>query len=110
MAGPASACRSIESSLTPGNEVSNQPVKTEVARCRAGMAELLTQTVATTRKLERRLGVASGWPEVTGGIDFGSDPEATGRIICGLLLRKARIHTLAVLQANETSNLHSLAV
>ena len=90
--------------------MSNRQVRTDVARCRAGMAELLSQAVATTRKLERRLELTGGWPEARGGIDFGADPAATGRIIGGMLLHKARIHILAVLRANETSNLHSLAV
>ena len=85
-------------------------MRTDVARCRAGMAELLKQAVATTRKLERRLELPGGWPEARGGIDFGADPGTTGRIMGGLLLHKARIHMLAVLRANETSNLHSLAV
>lgn len=71
MAGPASCCRSTASSLATGSEVSNQPVRTDVARCRAGMAELLTQAAAT-RKLERRLELTGGWPEASGGIDFGA--------------------------------------
>lgn len=90
--------------------MSSRSARADVARCRTEMATLLTQAVATTRKLERRLEWAGGWPEANGGIDFGADPHATGRIIGGLLLRKARIHTLAVLRANEASNLHSLAV
>ena len=82
----------------------------DVARCRAGMAELVTQAVATTRKLERRLDATGGWPEASARIDFGADPAAAFRIMGSLLLRKARIHTDAVLRANETNNLHSLAV
>ena len=74
------------------------------------MAQLLTKAVAMTRKIERRLDVAGGWPEATAQIDVATDPTATLRIIGALLLRKARIHTVAVLRANETSNLHSLAV
>ena len=38
------------------------------------------------------------------------DPARLYRIICPLLLRKARIHALAVLQANEANNVHSLAL
>ena len=74
------------------------------------MAELLTEAVALTRKLERRLDVAGGWPEASQRIDFDADPAAGVRIAAALLLRKARIHTVAVLRANETNNLHSLAV
>ena len=35
--------------------MSNKPLKPDIAHCRAGMAELLTEAVATTRNLERRL-------------------------------------------------------
>ena len=67
------------------------------------MAGLLTEAVALTRKLERRLNVAGGWPEASQGIDFDADPAAGVRIMAALLLRKARIHTVAVLRANETT-------
>ena len=90
--------------------MNNKPSRPEVARCRAGMAELLSEAVAMTRKLERRLDVTGGWREATAKIDIYADPAATLRIAGALLLRKARIHTVAVLRANETSNLHSLAV
>ena len=90
--------------------MSNKPLGTDVARCRAGMAELLTKTVAMTRKLERRLDVAGGWREATARIDLEADPATAGRIMGALLLRKARIHAGAVLRANETNNLHSVAV
>ena len=90
--------------------MSNKPLRTDVARSRAGMAELLTKAVAMTRKLERWLDVTGGWPEASARVDFDADPTAILRIIGALLLRKARIHTVAALRANETRNLHSLAV
>ena len=90
--------------------MSNKPLGVDVARCRASMAKLLTKTVEMTCKLERRLDVTGGWREATAEIDIDADPAATLRIVGALLLRKARIHTVAVLRANETSNLHSLAV
>ena len=90
--------------------MSKKPSRPDVARCRAGMAELLTEAVAMTRKLEGRLDVSGGWCEAKAEIDINADPAATLRIGGALLLRKARIHTVAVLRANETSNLHSLAV
>ena len=74
------------------------------------MAELLTKAVTTTCKLERRLHVAAGWREATTRVDFDADPAAAVRIMGALLLRKARIHTVAALRANETNNLHSVAV
>jgi len=74
------------------------------------MAGLLGKAVATTRELERWLDVTGGWTEATAQIDVNADPTATFRIMGALLLRKARLHTVAVLGANETNNLHSLAV
>lgn len=90
--------------------MNNKPSRLDVAHSRAGMAELLTEAVAMTRKLERRLNVTGGWQEATAQIDLNADPTAGLRIEGALLLRKARIHTVAVLRANETGNLHSLAV
>ena len=84
--------------------------KTIVGRSRAGTAELLKNTVAMTKDLERWLDVHGGWSEATAQIDLDADPTATLRIQGALLLRKARVHTVAALRANETSNLHSLAV
>lgn len=74
------------------------------------MVELLTEAVEMTRKLERKMDVTGGWDEATAHIDLNADPVAILRIQGALLLRKARIHTVAALRANETGNLHSLAV
>ena len=74
------------------------------------MAKLLTQALVTTRNLERRMDVHGGWREARERIDFDADPTAALRVMAALLLRKARIHTDGVLRANESSNLHSLAV
>ena len=74
------------------------------------MAMLLTKAVAMTRKLERRLDVTGGWREASARIDIDAEPTAPLRVIGALLLRKARIHTDAVLRANKSSNLCSLAV
>ena len=82
----------------------------ETARYRAGMANLLAKSVAMTRKLERWLDVTGGYREARAQIDLDADPTATLRIMCAVLLRKARLHTVAVLRANETNNVHSLAV
>ena len=90
--------------------MSKNPSEVDVARCRADMAKLLTEAVEITRKLEQRMDVTGGWCEATAEIDLEADPSATLRIPSALLLRKARVHTVAVLRANETSNLHSLAV
>ena len=98
----------------------------EVARHRAGMASLLEKTIETTGEIERRLdievesGEARSLTEARLGKTKGdiasassfpeTDPARVYRIISTLLLSKARIHTLAVLRANETNNMHSLAV
>ncbi len=82
----------------------------EVARYRAGMAELLAKSVAMTCELERWLDVTGGGREAMAQIDLNADTTATIRIMCALLLRKARLHAVAVLRANETNNVHSLAV
>ena len=82
----------------------------EVARYRADVANLLAKSVVMTRELERWLDVTGGWDEATAQIDLAADPTATYRIMCALLLRKARLHTDAVLRADETNNVHSLAV
>lgn len=81
----------------------------ETTRYRAVTASLLVESVAMTRKLERWLDGNGGQQEVM-EIDLSADPTATFRIMCALLLRKARLHTMAVLRANETDNIHSLAV
>ena len=90
--------------------MSHKPLKADVATSRAGMAKLLTQALVTTRKLERRMDVTGGWPEASARLDFDAEPAAALRLLGALLLRKARIHTDVVLRANESSNLHSLAV
>ena len=83
--------------------------ETEIARRRAKMAELLSTALATTCEIEQRLDFTGGWREAEKQIDITA-PGAKCRLEVALLLRKARTHTAAVLRANETSNMHSLAV
>lgn len=85
------------------------PSDNQVVRFRARMADLLAKSVAMTRKLERWLDVTDGGRKPWVQIDISPDPTVTYRIMCALLLRKARLHTDAVLRANETNNVHSLA-
>ncbi len=87
----------------------------EVTRYREGVAKLLCNLVEATGEIERRLDI-----EVDEGEDVSKpeawqseiqkDPVSTYRLMCVPLLRKARIHALAVLRANENLNVHSLAV
>ena len=85
-------------------------VAVEVARYRAGMADLLAGSVSTTRDLEGSLGDAGGVLEATAQADLEADPTAPFRSQCAVLLRKARLHADAVLRANAANNSHSLAV
>ena len=82
----------------------------EIACYRNVMADLLERSVDTTRELEKWLDVTGGMQEAMTQFDLSKDPTATFRIMCALLMRKARLHTIAVLRANETNNVHSLAV
>lgn len=98
----------------------------EVARQRAGMASLMEKTIEATGEIERRLDIevesgearslTEAWlgntqEDLASANSFPeTDPARIYRIISTLLLRKARIHTHAVLRANETNNVHSLAV
>ena len=98
----------------------------EVARHRAGMASLLENTIEATGDIERWLDIEVESSEAKSLIDVWlgktqedpasvkivpeDDPARVYRFICALLLRKARIHALAVLRANKTKNVHSLAV
>lgn len=84
-------------------------LRIEIGHRRAKMAELLSTALVTTREIEQRLDFTGGFREAERQIDI-TTPGATCRLEVALLLRKARIHTAAVLRANETSNMHSLAV
>lgn len=82
----------------------------EVARYRAGTASLLAQSIPMTGELERRFAVnGKSWEPATES-ELDADPAIPLRAQCTLLLRKARLHSEAVLRANAANNLHSLAV
>ena len=81
-----------------------------MARYRAGTASLLAQSIQMTRELEQRFGVdGESWEPATES-ELEADPAIPVRRECALLLRKARLHSDAVVRANAVSNLHSLAV
>ena len=97
-----------------------------VARHRAGMASLLEKTIEAAGDIEQLLDIEVESGEAGSLTDAWlgkaqpdpasakpapeTDPAHVYRITSVLLLRKARIHALAVLRANETNNVHSLAV
>ena len=85
-------------------------VTDDARRYRAEIAGLLAQSVESTRDIERMLGIDGGWQESSGETGLASSLACGPGIACAVLLRKARLHAVAVLRANEASNLHSLAV
>ena len=82
----------------------------EVGRYRTGVANLLSKLVAAVGETERRLDVAIEGDEASARAVLEDDPTNAIRIMCALLLRKARLHMVAMLRANETGNVHSLAI
>ena len=82
----------------------------EVGRYRTGMADLLAKLVGAVGETERWLDVAVEGDEASARTVLEDDPSGAFRITCALLLRKAQIHMIAMLRANENDNLHSLAV
>ena len=82
----------------------------EVGRYRTGMANLLAKLVGAVGETERWLDVAVEGDEASARAVLEDDPTGAFRITCALLLRKAQIHMVAMLRANENNNVHSLAV
>lgn len=89
-------------------------LESEVARYRTGMACLLKNQVSEVDEIKRRLGVTIGddASERAALEDLSFEDGSLGvfRLYCAVLLHKAQMHMTAVLIANESSNLHSLAV
>ena len=84
--------------------------ESEVGRYRTGMANLLAKLEGSVGETERWLDVAVEGDEASARAVLENDPAGVFRIPCARLLRKAKIHMVAVLRANETNNMHSLAV
>ena len=82
----------------------------EVGRYRTGMANLLAKLVEEVGEAERWLDVDIEGDEASQRAVLEDDADAVFRIMCALLLRKAKIHMVAMLRANENNNVHSLAV
>ena len=79
------------------------------ARYRSGMARLLREEAQGMFHLEQRLREADRMAQAA-----ARDPIALAMSqfapTCARLMHKARLHTGAILMANETENMHSLAV
>ena len=73
------------------------------------MADCLHECLAMTRKVLSEADFEGAFPHVFGHPTYDY-PEVAVRNECGLLLRKAQVHLVAVLQANENNNMHSLAL
>ena len=82
----------------------------EVGRYRAGMAKLLAGSSARSGKIERWLDAATDGDVASKRAALEADPTGALRSMSALLLRKSRLHVIAVLRANKACNVHSLAV
>ena len=78
----------------------------EVGSYRIGVAKL----VGAVGEIELYLDVDVEGDEASARALCEEDPAGIYRLMCGGLLRKAKIHMIAVLRANKTNNVHSLAV
>ena len=82
----------------------------EVGRYRTGVVNLLAKLVVAVAEIERCLDVSVDGEEASARAVLGDDSTGAFRIMCALLLRKAKLHMTAIMRANETGNVHSLAV
>lgn len=92
--------------------IDTQPVgrspETALTVYRVGIAKLLAESIEVSRKLALQLGKDDARVDVWNNPDV--DPRELLRLIGARVIHKAGIHTEAVLRADESSNLHSLAV
>lgn len=82
---------------------------TETAKYRASMARFLQLSLVAINGLVTDV----DFDELFRPIDqakFDEDPIIVFRQTGHLLIAKARLHVIAMLRANESSNIHSLAV
>lgn len=89
--------------------MTNKASDIDLARRRSDMAELFEDVTNTTRRLEQWLSVAD-WRAAVQAETDRTDPDTVTRISVALMLRKARLHSDAAIQANKTGNMHSFAV
>ena len=100
--------------LLPMNNVIGNDIQmsstSEVGRYRTGAANLLGNLVGAVGEIEQCLDVDVEGDEAAARAVLEGDPTGPFRITCALLLRKAKIRMIAMLRANQNSNVHSLAV
>ena len=83
----------------------------EVGHYRTGMANLLAKLVEAVGETEQWLDVAVEGDEASARAALEDDPTGVFRIICALLLRKAKIHMIAMQCTGPTNTatcIHSL--
>ena len=90
--------------------ISKMSSTSEVGRYRTGSANLLGNLVGAVGEIERSLDVDVEGDEASARAVLQGDPTGAFRITCAVLLRKAKIHMVAMLRANENNTVHSLAV
>ena len=110
----ARAASTGDVSLLPANNMFGNYIEmsstSEVSRYRTGSANLLGNLVGAVGEIERCLDVDVEGDEASARAVLEGDPTGAFRITCAVLLRKAKIHMVAMLRANENNNVHSLAV
>ena len=84
--------------------------ESEVDRYREGVAHLLKKQIDAVGDCERWLDAPVDVREASARAVLKEDPTGTFRTMGALLLRKARLHMIAMQYANENNNVHSLAV
>lgn len=83
----------------------------KIANYRSGMADLLAKQVGVVREKEKWLNVRLDDIEfLPPVIPHEDDPGVGLRVLCALLLHKARLHMIGVLRANNKDNVQSMAV
>ena len=84
--------------------------ESEVDRYREGVAHLLKKQIDAVGDCERWLDAPMDVREASARAVLKEDPTGTFRTMGALLMRKARLHMIAMQYANENNNVHSLAV
>ena len=83
---------------------------TGVGSYRVGVSNLLRELVEAVGEIELSLGVDVEGDEASARALCEEDPAGVYRLMCAVLLCKAKIRMIAVLRANANRNVHSLAV
>ena len=99
----------FDSDRTDQLSSSTQKTPDAAARYRSGMASLLREEAQGMHHLEQRLRETDRMALAAKDDSIASAMNQFAPM-CAMLMHKARLHTGAVLAANEINNMHSLAV